>query len=96
MPVRILASINVKPGSEAALIAEFGPMCKASRAEPGCREYTLTQDQEKSTVFWVVEMYDDDAAIQAHFDSEHFKGLGPKIGPLLDGAPTIHRVNIVV
>jgi autoinducer 2-degrading protein len=45
----------------------------ATNAEPGCREFTVYREKDAPRTFVLYEVYDDEAAFQAHRESEHFK-----------------------
>ena len=36
-----------------------------------------------------MEVYQDQAALEAHGKSDHFKAAGPKLGPTLAGRPDV-------
>jgi quinol monooxygenase YgiN len=57
---------------EAAIRRLAGP----SRQEPGILVYQAHRDPESPNVFFFYEQYADEAAYQAHVDSEHFKEWG--------------------
>ena len=40
--------------------------------EPGCRQFDVCIDPQRDNVFFLYEIYDDDAAITAHLASAHF------------------------
>src|ERR1700733_6682177 len=91
----VVATIKVKPGSE----AEFEAVAKELAAqvnakEPGCRLYILTRSPSPQTYVFM-ERYDDQAASDAHVASEHFRDLGRKMGAFLDGRPDIQRLTEV-
>ena len=44
----------------------------STRSEPGCRQFDVCIDPQLDTVFFLYEIYDDDAAITAHMASVHF------------------------
>ena len=46
---------------------------RASRAEPGCRQFDVCQDPREPTTFLLYELYDDDAAVGAHIASAHYR-----------------------
>ncbi len=46
---------------------------RASRNEPGCRQFDVCTDPEKPGRIFLYEVYDDQAAFNAHHTSEHFK-----------------------
>ena len=46
---------------------------RASRdTEPGCRQFDVCRDPLEPALFFLYELYDDEAAIQAHLDSPHY------------------------
>jgi quinol monooxygenase YgiN len=56
----------------------------ASRAEPGCREFTVLQGAADPHEFVIVERYADEAAFAAHRATPHFEGIAAaQIRPLL-------------
>ena len=56
-----------------------------SREEPGCRFYQPCQDPESPGTFLIFEIYDDQAAYEAHGASEHFQQIGAgEAFPLLE------------
>ena len=44
----------------------------STRSEPGCRQFDVCIDPQRDNVFFLYEIYDDDAAITAHLASAHF------------------------
>ena len=40
--------------------------------EPGCRQFDVCRDPADAALFFLYELYDDDAAVQAHLQSAHF------------------------
>ncbi len=44
----------------------------SKRSEPGCRQFDVCIDPQRDNVFFLYEIYDDDAAITAHLASAHF------------------------
>jgi autoinducer 2-degrading protein len=63
---------TVKEGELDAVLAALGPLVESSRAEPGCLMYQAHRDPENPNVFFLYEQYADEAAYQAHSESEHF------------------------
>ena len=65
--------VTVKAGTEDRVVEFFGPLTVASRKEPGCVFYQAHQHREDPRKFMVYEQYKDDAALEAHRNSDHFK-----------------------
>ena len=93
--IGIVATIKTKPGQEAA----FEEVAKALASEvnthePGCLLYILCRDTEAGTYVFM-ERYTDDAAVEAHRATPHFKDLGRKMGEFMDGRPQVQRLREV-
>ena len=71
----VSAHWRAKQGKEdrlAELIEELAP---PSRAEPGSLFYQAQRSVDDPSLFYLYEQYADEAAYQAHMDSEHFTRL---------------------
>jgi len=64
---------KLKDGELDAVLAALRPLVEASRAEPGCLVYQAHQSPDDPNVIFLYEQYADEAAYQAHAESEHFK-----------------------
>jgi quinol monooxygenase YgiN len=63
----------VKPGTEEKCCEYIRILHEHSRREPGCLMYIGHQSTENPRKFLFYEQYKDEAALQAHRDSPHFK-----------------------
>jgi (4S)-4-hydroxy-5-phosphonooxypentane-2,3-dione isomerase len=80
----ILAYLTAKPGKEAEFCEKMTAQAKRCLAnEPGCLQFDVVQDPKNPTRFVMLEVYKDDAAIQAHQDSQHFKDFRPVVSELV-------------
>jgi quinol monooxygenase YgiN len=61
-----------KPGLEEEAIPLFRKLTAATRAEPGCRTYQVHRSKSDPRRFFLYELYDDQAAVDAHRASPHF------------------------
>jgi quinol monooxygenase YgiN len=55
--------------------AIFHELRDAARKEPGCITFDVARSKEKPNVFALWEEYVDEAAVEAHQATEHFKRL---------------------
>ena len=97
MPVKVIAFVSVKPGHEEAFIDAARICAAASRDEPGVLHYDLWREADGDRRFVFNELYVDDAAVQAHMASDHFKALGVASRDLAAARPTIiatHPVDV--
>lgn len=74
----IHARVFVKPGNVAEFIDAARAMVDSSNMEPGCESYQLYQNPYDNTQFIFVEVWKDQAAIDAHFAMPYFTAFGPK------------------
>lgn len=92
--IGVVAQLKVKAGSEAQFEAVVKELQKAVNAgEPGCALYECFRVKDAEGVYVFMEKYVDQAAVEAHRASDHFRTLGRQMGPFLDGAPVITRMD---
>ena len=61
------------PGKETEVAEIFRKLEAASRQEPGCLMYIVHQHRTDPTRFFIYEQYRDEAALEAHRQSQHFQ-----------------------
>ena len=91
--IAVLARLNVAAGKESEFESVMLELASNVREkEAGNHLYTLVKDDDG---YAVMELYDDDAALAAHQQSDHFRAAGPKFAGLMAGAPSIQRFDVV-
>ena len=55
----------------------------ALEKEPGCRQFDVCADPDDSHKFFLYELYDDEAAVEAHAQYDHYAAFRERIDPLL-------------
>ena len=73
MTYTVIATWVAKEGEEDTVAGILRVNAQATQAEPGCREFTVWRESGEPRTFVLYEVYDDEAAFQAHRESEHFK-----------------------
>jgi quinol monooxygenase YgiN len=73
MTYTVIATWVAKEGEEESVAQILRVNGEASRAEPGCRDFTVLRQTDEPRTFLLYEVYDDEDAFQAHRESEHFK-----------------------
>ena len=59
-----------------AFAAAIAANARASREqEPGCRQFDVCRDAVEPSLFFLYELYDDEAAVQAHLRAPHFLAM---------------------
>jgi len=93
--IGVVATIKVKPGMEKEFEAVAKELVAKVRAhEPGCSLYALHHAETPHTYVFM-ERYADQAAVEAHRGTEHFKTLGRKMGEYMDGRAEVIRLREV-
>ena len=90
----VIAKLNVKEGSEAAFEEVMLDLAaKVNTNEPGCHLYTLCKDADGN--YTVMELYEDEAAVHHHVNSDHLKAAGPRFKGIMAGPPEIQRYEVL-
>jgi quinol monooxygenase YgiN len=72
-----------KPGHRAEFREEMIANAEASRTkEPGCRQFDVCESGDGGEIF-LYEVYDDEAAFQAHLATDHYKRFNTRTTPWL-------------
>ncbi len=89
----IVATVKVKPGMEQEFEAEAKELvAKVNAGEPGCKLYTLCRSETPGTYVFM-ERYVDQAAVEAHRATAHYKEVGRKIGKFVEGPVEVQRLT---
>ena len=90
MTIGILATLKIKPGTNAQFEAAFKDMMAAVEAnEPGNQFYVLHRTREDESTYIVMEQYDDQAAVEVHGKSDAFKAASAALGGCMAGPPEV-------
>jgi autoinducer 2-degrading protein len=76
-------NLTIKPENVEAFLAHAVQNAADSRAEPGCRQFDVLVDPKDRTRVMLFEIYNDEAAFEAHQQTAHFKSY------LADGVPLL-------
>ena len=91
----VVATLKVKPGMETQFEAVARELvAKVNAHEPGCTLYALHRAEAPGTYVFM-ERYVDQAAVDAHRATEHFRTLGRKMGEFMDGRADVVRLREV-
>jgi quinol monooxygenase YgiN len=66
MPLRLIISLNAAPGKGAEFAAAFKTRCEEVMTEPGCLQFELFQSALDPDRFTLLELWEDEAALEAH------------------------------
>lgn len=71
--VVLIVHMKIKPGTEQECIRLMRAMENETRKEPGCLMYVGHQSTGDPLSFSFYEQYVDQAALESHWNSEHFR-----------------------
>ena len=88
-----VAKLNVAEEKEAEFEKVMLGLADQVRASEDANHlFTLVKDDDG---YAVLELYDDDAALQTHMQCQHFREAGAKFAGLMAGPPTMTRYEVV-
>lgn len=66
MPLRLVITINAAPGKGEEFAAAFKGRCEEVMTEPGCLQFELFRSALDPDRFTLLELWEDEAALEAH------------------------------
>ncbi|WP_116473433.1 putative quinol monooxygenase [Zobellella maritima] len=81
-------SIIVKTRLKAGTREQFLPVMQENAAasvrdEPGCHVFDVLQDKADPELFYLYEVYEDEAALAAHKETPHYQRSRALVNPLI-------------
>jgi quinol monooxygenase YgiN len=95
--ILIVGTIEVPPEQRTDLLEALRPLVRRTREEePGCLAYAFTPDTVDPGRIQVLEHWQDEASLAAHFEHPNFFASKEVLGRRGTGASTIakHRVDL--
>ncbi|MDR0805344.1 MAG: antibiotic biosynthesis monooxygenase [Enterobacteriaceae bacterium] len=74
--ITIIATLTIKSDFQAVLLESLKKLVDSSRAEKGCLQYDLHQDNQNPLVYVFIERWASQDVLDAHNVSEHFVAFG--------------------
>ena len=72
--ISIFVTIRIRDGyADRFREASFGDAQGSTRDEPGCLRFDILQNSDDSNLFHLYEVYEDEAALDAHRSAPHYK-----------------------
>lgn len=94
MPLTIVARITAVAGQEAKVRAALENLVAPTRAEPGCIQYDLHQDNDDPRVFLFFENWESRALWQDHMNSAHIKANRPATEGAIESVD-LHEMTLI-
>lgn len=94
MTLGVIAKLTIREGKEQEFEQVFAELTAAVRSnEEGNLLYALHRSRKDPLTYVVLEQYADQAAMDAHGRSDHFRTIGARMGPCLAGAPSVEVLD---
>lgn len=93
--IGVIAILRVQAGKEAEFESIFAELVAAVDANEAGNSYYRLFRTDDSGVYKVLECYDDQAALEAHRATDHFRTIGARLGPCMAGAPEVETLSAV-
>ena len=77
-----LVNIRIRPGLREEFLATFAINTEGTRREPGNLRFDVLCDPEDPHNFYIYEIFRDEAALQAHRQTEHYRRCVALIDPM--------------
>ncbi|QXE87394.1 antibiotic biosynthesis monooxygenase [Geomonas nitrogeniifigens] len=90
--VTVVAKLTVKQDAIDQVKPELLKLITPTRAEKGCLEYRLHQDNDNPAVFTFYENWESLACLDSHMNSNHFSSYVAAIGDLLEDK-VVHQMT---
>ena len=84
----LMVDIRVKPQAREAFVAAISENAAASNQEPGCLQFDVSQDGEDADRFYLYEVYREEADLDAHRETAHFKKYAALAADLMAEPPS--------
>lgn len=89
----LMADFQARPGQEGVLRDALAAMIAPSEAEPGCLGYRPLADPERPGAMTCIEEWRDEAALQFHFQTPHFRNVALILDEILATPFTLRRLT---
>jgi quinol monooxygenase YgiN len=90
----LFATIKPKPEHFNDAKAALEELIPPTLGEPGCHLFTVLETRDELGVLHLFEIFDDEAAVQAHYEKEYTKSVFAKYQSWLSSPVTIQHLSM--
>lgn len=94
-PVKVITRVVAREDTAERVREILLGLVEPTRAENGCLSYELLENRTDPKDFAVVQVWDSDETLEAHFDTDHFKGAARVLTQLIHEVPDIRRYDVI-
>lgn len=91
--VSVFVKLTAKPGKRDEMVTTLLEVMPLVEAETGTEWYSVHTDQADADVVWMIELYDDQAAFDAHGSGEAIGQLFSSLGGIIAARPELHMTT---
>jgi quinol monooxygenase YgiN len=96
MGIGLIVRVKVVAGKGAEFEAAFADQARGVRAnEPANQLYQLVRSREDENSYVVMELYDNEAALDTHRTAEHMVANRPRMAALIEGRSVVEIFDAV-
>jgi len=96
MAIALIVKLTVRDGKGAEFEAAFADQAREVRAaEPGNHLYRLVRSRADPKKYAVMEIYESQAALDAHRSAPHMAANRPRIGPLIAEGTEVEIFDLI-
>ncbi len=92
--VIVAGTVEIKPELVEEAKQLTNKVSAATQAEEGCITYQFYSDLSNPSTFLVFEVWESEAALAAHFKTEHMAEFQPQLPKYLAGKPNIKKYMV--
>jgi quinol monooxygenase YgiN len=90
----VQATFPIDPAHRDEALELIRELVASSRAEDGVLEYRVATDIDDENRFRFFERYEDEAAFEAHGETDHVERFAAALPELLGGEPEVTRFDV--
>ncbi|MDR0468598.1 MAG: antibiotic biosynthesis monooxygenase [Peptococcaceae bacterium] len=91
--IKIVVKSVLKPGSWEKLTPLYRELLEKTHQEKGCIEYSLFIDTKDENICYMIETWENEEALTAHGNSEHFKRIVPQFAEFSAERSEMHSLR---
>lgn len=91
--LNLITRLSLSEAAADRYAAVLPAFVEATRAEPGCIAFHANRSTAEPTVFWMVEEFTSQAALDSHMQSPHLAALSAEFGAEFTEPPALHFVD---
>ena len=88
------AEVPIAPEHREDALETIRDLVEQSRAEEGMIDYRATTDVEEPNTVRFFEHYEDEAAMEAHLETDHYRSFAKSLPEWLAGEPEVLKFEV--